>query len=38
VSPKEARRVRRLFASFGTCSITEPLEDLAALGLLVERA
>ncbi|HEU5005386.1 MAG TPA: hypothetical protein VFT67_00360, partial [Jatrophihabitantaceae bacterium] len=25
---------RRAFTSFGTCSITEPVEDLRALGLL----
>lgn len=30
----EAARVRAVFRSFGTCSVTEPLEDLAALGLL----
>nr|WP_156000113.1 hypothetical protein [Streptomonospora sp. PA3] len=29
-----ARAVRALFASFGTCSVLEPLGDLAALGLL----
>ncbi|MGY2003981.1 hypothetical protein [Blastococcus sp. SYSU DS1024] len=28
------RRVRSLFTSFGTCSVTEPVEDLVALGLL----
>ena len=29
-----ATRLRRWFASFGTCSITEPVDDLVALGLL----
>jgi hypothetical protein len=29
-----AREVRRTFASFGTCSIDEPLADLTTLGLL----
>lgn len=29
-----AERVRTAFRSFGTCSITEPLEDLVVLGLL----
>ncbi|HSK57086.1 MAG TPA: hypothetical protein VK908_17700 [Jiangellales bacterium] len=29
-----AGRLRRWFASFGTCSIAEPVEDLVALGLL----
>ena len=33
-SRDESRRVRQLFVSFGTCSITEPLDDLVALGLL----
>lgn len=30
----EARRVRDRFRSFGTCSVTEPLEDLVVLGAL----
>lgn len=30
----EVRRVRKLFVSFGTCSISEPLADLVTLGLL----
>jgi len=30
--------VRARFRSFGTCSISEPLDDLAALGLLDEKA
>jgi hypothetical protein len=29
-----AARTRALFASFGTCSVTEPVDDLVALGLL----
>jgi predicted xylose isomerase-like sugar epimerase len=29
-----ASRARTAFTSFGTCSITEPVEELAALGLL----
>ena len=27
-------RARRWFTSFGSCSVTEPLDDLLALGLL----
>jgi hypothetical protein len=34
LSDTEAAVVRSRFVSFGTCSITEPLDDLAALGLL----
>ena len=30
----EAQKVRRTFRSFGTCSVTEPLEDLVVLGAL----
>ncbi|HSK27242.1 MAG TPA: hypothetical protein VK894_10080 [Jiangellales bacterium] len=33
-----ARRIRRRFVSFGTCSITEPVVDLVGLGLLVPPA
>lgn len=32
--PERGTAVRRLFGSFGTCSISEPAEELAALGLL----
>lgn len=32
-----AAATRRMFRSFGTCSIEEPLEDLAALGLIGTR-
>lgn len=32
--PERADDVRRRFLSFGTCSITEPLTELAALGLV----
>ena len=28
--------VRRRFTSFGSCSISEPLDDMRALGMLVE--
>lgn len=34
LSEQELAAVRRQFVSFGTCSIQEPLDDLAALGLL----
>lgn len=34
LTEEEAARVRRRFRSFGTCSITEPLGDLVALGAL----
>ncbi|GAA3836675.1 hypothetical protein [Nocardioides panacisoli] len=34
LSPAQKGSVRSRFRSFGTCSIQEPLEDLAALGLL----
>lgn len=34
MDPVQAERVRATFHSFGTCSITEPLENLAALGAL----
>ncbi|NYJ02963.1 hypothetical protein HNR19_003661 [Nocardioides thalensis] len=34
LSATEIGAVRRQFLSFGTCSIQEPLDDLAALGLL----
>jgi hypothetical protein len=30
----QAARARALFTSFGTCSVTEPVDDLVALGLL----
>jgi hypothetical protein len=30
----DVRAIRALFRSFGTCSITEPVDDLLALGLL----
>jgi hypothetical protein len=30
----ELGQVRRWFTSFGSCSVTEPLEDLIALGLV----
>ncbi len=33
----ETAQVRKLFRSFGTCSVTEPLADLQALGLMDER-
>lgn len=34
LSPAEATRVRRSFASYGSCSVAEPVEDLLALGLV----
>lgn len=34
LSPGEVGAARQQFRSFGTCSIQEPLDDLAALGLL----
>lgn len=33
----ETAQVRKLFRSFGTCSVAEPLADLQALGLLGEQ-
>jgi hypothetical protein len=30
----EVARVRSLFRSFGCCGVTDPLDDIAALGLL----
>ena len=33
-TPERAGRVRATFTSFGTCSVTEPVDDLIALGLL----
>jgi hypothetical protein len=34
VSAADATRLRAAFRSFGTCSVVEPMADLAALGLL----
>ena len=34
LSPAAGDAVRQAFASLGTCSITEPIEDLVSLGLL----
>ncbi|NKY77301.1 hypothetical protein HGB46_01735 [Nocardiopsis dassonvillei] len=34
LTDEEARAVRGRFRSFGTCSVTEPLEDLVVLGAL----
>lgn len=34
LSVDEALRVRRSFASYGSCSVTEPVDDLVALGLV----
>jgi hypothetical protein len=31
---EDLTRARRWFTSFGSCSVTEPLDDLLALGLL----
>ena len=30
------KRIRQAFVSFGCCGVTEPLDELAALGLRVE--
>jgi hypothetical protein len=38
LSPAEVEAVRGRFTSFGTCSITDPVEDLWGLGLLEEPA
>ena len=32
--PERAARARTAFTSFGTCSVTEPVDGLVALGLL----
>jgi hypothetical protein len=37
-SETDAVHARRLFRSFGCCGVTEPVEDLIALGLLAEEA
>lgn len=37
VSTEEAVRIRRLVRSFGSCSVSEPVEDLRTLGLLTEQ-
>lgn len=34
LTPAEAGALRRTFLSFGTCSVVQPVDDLAALGLL----
>ncbi len=34
LSGSDAARVRRTFASYGSCSVTEPVDDLVALGLV----
>jgi hypothetical protein len=34
MTDRQAARTRTLFTAYGTCSITEPLQDLAALGLI----
>jgi hypothetical protein len=36
-SPDRVGRARAAFASFGTCSVLEPVDDLVALGLLPSR-
>lgn len=36
LSTEEVVRIRRLVRSFGSCSVSEPVEDLRTLGLLTE--
>ncbi|WP_017586249.1 hypothetical protein [Nocardiopsis ganjiahuensis] len=36
LTPDQVRRVRSGFRSFGTCSITEPLDDLVVLGAITD--
>ncbi|GAA2645664.1 hypothetical protein Adu01nite_55020 [Paractinoplanes durhamensis] len=38
LSPAQATEARRLFTSFGTCSVLEPIADLTVLGLLPDPA
>lgn len=35
-APEALRRARSSFASYGSCSVTEPYDDLVALGLLTD--
>jgi hypothetical protein len=34
IPPARAARIRQVFRSFGTCSVSEPVDELTALGLL----
>ena len=36
VADADHKRIRRSFSSFGCCGVTEPLDELAALGLTID--
>jgi hypothetical protein len=34
LASRDITAIRSLFASFGTCSVTEPIDDLISMGLV----